>query len=111
MGRECECGGRLQYVREFGRLFSRCERCTKARRATDMGQVKNVGATTWPRQGRYLGSAAVVRFWDEQHTEFPAVIVRDDAEAPWITVLRLDGGRVVLSTECMYSPRGRDGRL
>lgn len=32
-------------------------------------------------------------------------IVRDDHEAPWVTIIALDTGRVVLATECMHSPQ------
>jgi hypothetical protein len=31
-------------------------------------------------------------------------IVRDDNEPPWRTIIRLDDGRVVLASECQYSP-------
>jgi hypothetical protein len=31
-------------------------------------------------------------------------IIRDDREAPHLTIIQLDGGRVVMSTECQYAP-------
>ncbi|WP_260973634.1 hypothetical protein [Mycolicibacterium llatzerense] len=33
---------------------------------------------------------------------FGGEIVRDDAEPPGVTIIRLDDGRHVLSTECQY---------
>lgn len=36
--KRCECGGKMVYVRDFGRIFSHCDTCTpvvRAARSTD----------------------------------------------------------------------------
>jgi hypothetical protein len=69
-----------------------------------MGVVANVSFTKWPKQGSYLGGRTKVCFqYDTQHCMM-GTVVRDDAEAPWVTIIRLDDGRFVLATECQYSP-------
>lgn len=68
-----------------------------------MGVVSNISATSWPKQGGHLGKRVRVCFhFDTSHT-FPGTIVRDDAEEPWVTIISLDIGRVVLATECQYA--------
>lgn len=69
-----------------------------------MGIVKNVGFDKWPKQGQYLGKRARVCFRRDTSREVMGTIIRDDMEEPWLTVLKLDDQRVVLGTECMYSP-------
>jgi hypothetical protein len=69
-----------------------------------MGVVKNVSADTWPRQGSDLGKRARVCFNYNTAREVMGTIVRDDMEAPFVTIISLDDKRVVLATECQYSP-------
>lgn len=69
-----------------------------------MGVVKNISADTWPKQGQYLGKRARVCFNYNTSREVMGTIVRDDAEAPYMTIISLDDKRIVLSTECQYSP-------
>lgn len=68
-----------------------------------MGAVKNITATCWPKQGTYLGKRVSVCFHYDTQTCVMGTIVRDDMEAPWVTIISLDTGRVVLATECQYS--------
>jgi hypothetical protein len=68
-----------------------------------MGIEKNITATTFPRQGEFLGQRCRVMFHYKE-PELMGTIIRDDREAPGWTIIKLDDGRVVLSTECQYSP-------
>lgn len=70
-----------------------------------MGIVPNVGADHWPKQGPYLGMECEVCFHYDTSRMFLGTIVRDDVEEPGRLIIRLDDGRTVLATECMYSPR------
>lgn len=72
-----------------------------------MGVEKNIGYVDWPKQGKYLGKRVRVGF-NYQSAEVMGTIVRDDYEHPWRTIISLDDGRVVLATECQYSPNGAE---
>lgn len=69
-----------------------------------MGNVANVTATKFPKQGPWLGKRTQVCFHYNTDEMVMGTIVRDDYEAPWITIISLDNGRVVLATECQHSP-------
>lgn len=68
-----------------------------------MGAEANITAGRFPRQGPWLYIRARVRF---HHVlpELLGTIVRDDAEEPHVTIIKLDDGRYVLATECQFSP-------
>jgi hypothetical protein len=68
-----------------------------------VGVEPTITATTFPKQGEFLGRRARVLF-HYQDPEVLGTIVRDDNEPPWRTIIRLDDGRVVLASECQYSP-------
>lgn len=73
-----------------------------------MGCVSKITDTSYPMQGRYKGARVTVSF-HYGRTEFIGTILRDDMEPPHeglepLTVILLDDGRVVLATECQYSP-------
>jgi hypothetical protein len=68
-----------------------------------MGVVKGIGHTEWPKQGSYLHKRTEVLFKYVGPTMM-GTVVRDDAEAPHKTIIRLDDGRYVMATECQYSP-------
>jgi hypothetical protein len=60
--------------------------------------------SSYPRQGSNLGQPCEVCFnYDTAHS-VSGVIVRDDVEAPYQTIIRLDDGRYVRSVECQYRP-------
>lgn len=69
-----------------------------------MGSEVNVGADRWPKQGSFLGKRTRVCFNFDTTVVLLGTIVRDDAESPGVLIISLDDGRVVLSTECQYSP-------
>lgn len=68
-----------------------------------MGNVANIIAHSFPKQGEHLhGRVRVLFHYDGP--ELAGTVVRDDIEAPWQTIIRLDDDRYILSTECQYSP-------
>lgn len=69
-----------------------------------MGAHPYIGADAFPTQGSFVDSRATVCFHYDTSRTFPATVVRDDAEDPGVMILRLDDGRHVLSTECMWQP-------
>lgn len=67
-----------------------------------MGVVDTISATTFPRQGPDLGGRVVVCF-NYGPPDLFGTVVRSDREHPLRTIIRLDDGRHVLSTECQRS--------
>lgn len=56
----------------------------------------------YPRQGN-VGKRVRVCFDYDTTKSFCGVLVRDDIEEPFQTIVRLDSGNYVLATECQYS--------
>lgn len=69
-----------------------------------MGVVANVGFNRMPKQGPWLGKRTQVCFNYDTSKVVMGTIVRDDYEEPWVTIISLDDGRVVLASECQHSP-------
>ena len=69
-----------------------------------MGQVATIGFNRFPKQGSYKGRRARVCFDYDPSREVMGTIIRDDEEEPGQLIIQLDDGRVVLASECMYSP-------
>jgi hypothetical protein len=69
-----------------------------------MGIEHNITATTFPARGRHLGLRVQVCFHNDTDQMVSGVIVRDDNESPFRTIIALDDGRFVLATECQYTP-------
>lgn len=76
-----------------------------------MGVVRNVGTNTFPKQ--YLagdktfagiGRKVTVCFGYDTQNSLEGVIIRDDKEYPYRTIIRLADGRVVLASECQFKP-------
>lgn len=64
----------------------------------------SVGFDTFPRQFQQnVGQRVRVRFRYDYARTIEGRVVRDDAEAPWVTAILLDDNRLVMSTECMYN--------
>ena len=55
-------------------------------------------------QGSYKGKRVSVCFNYDTSMQIEGTIRRNDMEEPQLTVIALDTGRFVLSTECMYQP-------
>lgn len=70
-----------------------------------MGVVNNISSTKFPKQGSWLGKRTKVCFKYDAESIIMGTIVRDDLEEPYVTIISLDDGRVVLATECMHSPQ------
>lgn len=68
-----------------------------------MGVVATIDYDRFPKQGDWLGCRTRVCF-NYQSQIVMGTIIRDDDEAPFLTIIRLDDGRFVLATECQYSP-------
>jgi hypothetical protein len=68
-----------------------------------MGVHPNISATRFPRQSEDVNSRVDVCFHYDTSARVPGRIVRDDLEQPFVTVIALDDGPVVLATECQYS--------
>lgn len=71
-----------------------------------MGVVENITADHFPRQYEHAGKRCRVLFYFDTSRELSGTVLRDDAEDPWETIIQLDDGRVVLATECQWSPIG-----
>ena len=69
-----------------------------------MGTRRNIGYDTFPKQGKYLGKRVNVCFHYDTSKTIEGVIVRDDIDPPYLEIIRLDDGRHVLTTECMWQP-------
>jgi hypothetical protein len=68
-----------------------------------MGVHQNVNYDKFPKQGEWLNKKAKVCFNYDSSKTVSGVIVRDDMEEPFITLIQLDDGRIIRSTECQYS--------
>jgi hypothetical protein len=67
-----------------------------------VGCHASISATKFPKQGSLLGVRVAVVFHYAK-PELGGVIVRDDMEEPYETIVRLDDGRHVRSVECQYA--------
>lgn len=67
-----------------------------------MGVITNIDFEQYPNQTKYAGQRVLVCFKYDTRRIIPATILRDDAEDPYRTVLRLDDGRIVLGNECQW---------
>lgn len=68
-----------------------------------MGNHPAITATTFPRQGPDLKRRCWVFFQLILDYQLPGHIVREDLEAPFRLIIRLDDGRVILGEECQYT--------
>lgn len=69
----------------------------------EMGVVKTIGYDRFPKQGDTLKKRVKVCFNFETDRVIDGTIVRDDIEEPYVTLILLDDGRIVRSTECQYT--------
>ena len=67
-----------------------------------MGCVETITADKWPAQNFDCGRRVLVCFHYDTTKTTPGTVVRDDMESPYVTIIRLDDGRHVLSTECQF---------
>lgn len=64
-----------------------------------------VGFDEFPKQGSYLNLSVKVCFNYDSSKLIGGTVVRDDRDDPFITIIKLDDGRYVLATECMYTTK------
>lgn len=69
-----------------------------------MGYHKNITLNTFPKQGNWLNKKVEVCFHYDTSKPILGEIVRDDREEPFKTIIKLNDGRYVESSECQYSP-------
>lgn len=69
-----------------------------------MGIVKNIDYNKFPKQGKWQNLRCQVCFHYGNEI-LNGTIVRDDIESPHITIIQLDDGRFILSTECQFRPQ------
>lgn len=67
-----------------------------------MGVHPNIGYNKWPKQSDKLCKPVAVCFNYNTNERLKGEIVRDDTEAPFIMIIKLECGRLVLATECQY---------
>ena len=72
-----------------------------------MGISRNISYSKWPAQGDELHQRVRVCFQYDGSRCMDGVVVRADKELPYRMIIRLDDGRFVLATECMYSLEGK----
>lgn len=68
-----------------------------------MGVHQNITTNSFPRQGDWLHKEVEVFFHYDTKNMFAGKIVRDDLQEPFLTIIQLDNGKFVLTTECQYS--------
>lgn len=71
-----------------------------------MGVHVNIGIDRFPTQGDLVGHRAQVCFHYDTSQRIGGTFKRDDTEDPFLTVIELDDGRVILGSECQYSIEG-----
>ena len=58
----------------------------------------------FPKQGSWLYGRVEVCFDYDTSRKVMGTVVRDDDEDPFVTLIALDDGPIVLATECQHSP-------
>lgn len=73
--------------------------------------MPKIGKDAYPEQFDSVGARVLAAFDYDVANPLPATVLRDDAEEPFRTVLRLDDGRIVMGSECQWSkaPSGAPG--
>ncbi len=71
-----------------------------------MGVDKNVSYDVFPKQGSMWGKRVKVCFNYDTDRTIGGKIVRDDVTLPYVTIIQLDDGKFVLSTECQFTIEG-----
>jgi len=65
---------------------------------------RGVTLDDWPEQGDCLGLKAEVMFKGDSCQMTSGIIVRDDIQMPFYTIIELEDGRFVMGHECQYAP-------
>lgn len=65
--------------------------------------IQGLDSPAVPKQGSFLNMQTKVCFFYGSETVRGRILRDDDAE-PWATIIKLEDGRFIESTECQYSP-------
>lgn len=68
-----------------------------------MGYVDSIDVNKFPKQSEMVGNKVIVCFHYNLDMRLRGKLLRDDMEAPFVTIIKLEDGRYVLGTECMWS--------
>jgi len=68
-----------------------------------MGSHPNITYEKFPRQGTMLNEKVKVCFHHDTTKHYAGIVIRDDVEEPFRTIIQLDNGRVLLAEECQYA--------
>lgn len=66
-------------------------------------EMRDVGIYKVPNQSKDVGKQTKVIFNYDSTQKHEGVIIRDDIEEPFLTLIKLDAGPFIISTECQYS--------
>lgn len=67
-----------------------------------MGCVKTISKYKFPNQTSHVNQRVNVCFHYDTTATVAGTIIRDDAEEPFETLIKLDNGRVIRGCECQY---------
>lgn len=67
-----------------------------------MGCTDNISYEEFPKQSVHVGQKVEVCYNFDTKKTHSGEIVRDDMENPFVTIIKLDNGRYLRSTECQY---------
>lgn len=67
-----------------------------------MGCVQNIDYYSFPKQTSHVNRRCRVSFNYDISRYICGTIIRDDSEAPFETLIKLDDGRTIRATECQY---------
>ena len=70
-----------------------------------MGVIENIDIDRFPKQGSWLVAHVEVCFKFDTSRTIKGVVVRDDRQDPYRTIIKLGDGRYLLSTECQFQIR------
>jgi len=68
-----------------------------------MGVHENISFDKFPKQYESINKDVIVCFYYDTTKTINGIIVRDDSEPPYRTIIKLEDGRYVLATECQYT--------
>lgn len=68
-----------------------------------MGCIRTIDFDNFPKQTNKLGKIVRVCFHYNTSRIRMGRVIRDDSDEPFRTIIQLDNGRIVDSTECQWS--------
>jgi hypothetical protein len=69
-----------------------------------MGVSPFINYEKYPNQGNLLNCRVRVCYEFDSSKVHEGVVIRDDLGRPGLTIIKLDNDRVLLSSECQFSP-------